>query len=72
MFLFQHNAKPTSIAPVQSSTNSVDTVTTKVPPDQVLKPSPAVDAGPSEVQPSASSKSDHLDVVKGEKQILIK
>lgn len=57
------------MAPVQPNTNSVDTVKTSMSPEQVLKPSAAADAGPSEVQPSASSKSDHHDdVMKGEKQ----
>lgn len=37
-----------------------------MPPDQVLKASPTVEAGPIEVHPSAPSKSDHDDVVKGE------
>ena len=50
---------------MQSTPNSVDNVD-NMPSDQVLKTSPAVEAGPSEMQSSASSKSDHDDVVKGE------
>lgn len=53
------------MAPVQSTTNSVDNAN-NMPPDQVLKASPTVEAGPIEVHPSAPSKSDHDDVVKGE------
>lgn len=34
--------------------------------DQVLKASPTVELGPSEMYPSVPSKSDHDDVVKGE------
>jgi len=57
--------KSVSVAPVQSSTNSVDNVDS-MSPDQVLKVSPTVEPGPSEMYPSAPSKSDHNDVVKGE------
>lgn len=53
------------MAPVHSIPNSVDNVD-NVPPDQVSKASPAVEAGPAEMHSSASSKSDHDDVVKGE------
>lgn len=53
------------MAPVQSSTSSVDNVDT-ISPDQALKVSPTVEPGPSELYPSAPSKSDHNDVVKGE------
>ena len=35
-------------------------------PDQVLKASPTVELGPSQMHTSAPSKSDHDDVVKGE------
>ena len=34
-------------------------------PDQVLKVSPTVEPGPSEMYPSGASKADHDDVVKG-------
>lgn len=55
------------MAPVQSTTNSVDNAN-NMPPDQVLKASPTVEAGPIEVHPSAPSKSDHDDVVKDLKE----
>ena len=50
---------------MHSIPNSVDNVD-NIPPDQVSKASPAVEAGPAEMHSSASSKSDHDDVVKGE------
>ncbi|XP_020606453.1 basic salivary proline-rich protein 4-like [Orbicella faveolata] len=61
------NMKSVSVAPVQSSTNSVDNVDS-MSPDQVLKVSPTVEPGPSEMYPSAPSKSDHNDVVKDLKE----
>lgn len=61
------NVKAVSVAPVHSIPNSVDNVD-NMPPDQVSKASPAVEAGPAEMHSSASSKSDHDDVVKGLKE----
>ena len=50
---------------MQSTTNSVDTVK-NIASDQDLKASSTGHAGAIDVQPSAPSKSDHHDVVKGE------
>lgn len=53
---------------MHSIPNSVENVD-NMPPDQVSKASSAVETGPAEMHSSASSKSDHDDVVKGEKKI---
>ena len=58
------------MAPVQFTTNSVENLDS-MSPDQVLKASPTVELGPSEMYPSAPSKSDHDDVVKGENKTKI-
>lgn len=58
------------MAPGQFTTNSVDNLDS-MSPDQVLKASPTVELGPSEMYPSAPSKSNHDDVVKGENKTKI-
>ncbi|KAL9982057.1 hypothetical protein ACROYT_G010847 [Oculina patagonica] len=62
------NTKSTSAAPVQFTAKSIETASTNKPAEQAVKPSPTVDGGASEVQPSASSKSDHRDVMKDLKE----